>query len=127
MKRISNKFVILTYGSLFIVSVTLLFTASLFSANTLPAWGGPADVAIAFVIVLSAFWFYNKTGRAQLDHQTRISYAVASILPAILLVILWLLHRKLDFNIVLTGLAWRLYILFQILPRAIYLWNEKPV
>ncbi|MEO7838386.1 MAG: hypothetical protein ABIU06_03475 [Anaerolineales bacterium] len=102
-----------------------LVIASLFSSSALPAWGGILDVIIAFIIVFFMMWFYYRTEKMDLNKQTRISYKIASITPAILLVILWLLQKQIDFNIALTGFAWRLYVLFQILPRAIYLWNEQ--
>jgi hypothetical protein len=121
---ISNRLVVLIFCVFYIVSATLLFTASLFTSSALPAWGGPMDVIMALVIVLFAFWFYAKTGKADLTKYIQFSYSITSLLPALVFIVLWLLQKGLDFNIVLTGLAWRIYILFQILPRAIYLWNE---
>jgi len=124
MNKMSNKLVIFIFSVFYTISAVLLFIASLFTTNALPVWGGLVDVILAFIVVLFAFWFYAKTSKADLNHQIQISYGIASLLPALVLVVLWVLQKQLDFNIILTGLAWRIYILFQILPRAIYLWNE---
>ena len=120
-----NKTYILLFCVLYFVSITLLIIASLFSASALPAWGGILDVVIAFAIVFFMIWFYYRTEKTNLNKQTLTSYRIASVLPAILLILFWLLQKQIDFNIALTGFAWRLYVLFQILPRAIYLWNEE--
>ena len=123
MSRVSNKFHILSFGILFIISTALLLIAS--TAKTLlPAWGGYLGVGI---VVLLAFIGITIHQRNKIRPRYDISHQVAVYLFPLVLVSIWLYRDSLDFNILLPGLAWRTYFFLSILPHGLNLWKfEQP-
>jgi hypothetical protein len=121
MTKISNKFYILTFITLFAISTTILLIAS--TAKTpVPAWGGYLDVGIVVLIAFTGFTIYQRDKRAPLYNS---SYKIAIYLFPLILVLMWLYRDSLDFNIILPGLAWRTYFFLSILPHALNLWKSE--
>jgi hypothetical protein len=119
MTKISNKSYIVAFAVLFTMSTTILLIAS--TARTpVPAWGGYLDVGIVVLIVFTGFMIYQRdksTPRYELSHQ------VAIYLFPLILLGMWIYRSSLDFNILLPGLAWRIYFFLSILPHALTLWK----
>ena len=65
-------------------------------------------------------------GNALVDDRARqLSYGVATIVPALCFVGMWLLADRLRFDILLPGLAWRTYFVLTTLPAALAVWGRK--
>ena len=85
-------------------------------------WAGYVDVGIVVLIVINGFAIYalNKSElRYEISHQTAIY-----MFPIILLG-MWLYRNRLDFNILLPGLAWRTFFLLHVLPYALNIWKRE--
>ena len=117
MKRVSNKFYVVSFFILFGISTAILLIAS--TAKTLlPAWGGYLDVGI---VVLIAFCGFAIRQRDKSTPRYETSHQVAVYLFPLVLVGMWLYRDSIDFNILLPGLAWRTYFFLTILPHALNL------
>ena len=121
MTKIPNQSFILSFLILFAISTTILLTAS--TAKTpVPVWGGYVDVGIVVLIALTGFALHQRDqGAPRYDS----SHQVAVYLFPLILVGMWIFREALDFNILLPGLAWRIYFLLSILPHALSLWNPR--
>ena len=62
----------------------------------------------------------NRVGPAEL----RVSYRVATTLPAVILVLFWIFRDRLTWNILLPGLAWRSFVVLSALPMALAVWGS---
>jgi len=123
MSRVSNKFHIVSFIVLFIISTALVLIAS--TAKTpLPAWGGYLDVGIVVLIAFTGITIHQRNKSAP---RYDISHQIAVYLFPVVLVGMWLYRNSLDFNILLPGLAWRTYFFLSILPHGLNLWKfEQP-
>jgi hypothetical protein len=121
MTKISNKFYIVAFIILFVISTTILLIASTATIPA-PAWGGYLDVGIVLLIALTGFAIHQRDKNAPLYN---ISYQVTIYLFPLILVLMWLYRDLLDFNILLPGLAWRSYFFLSILPHALNLWKAE--
>ncbi|MGZ9223732.1 MAG: hypothetical protein ACXW4Q_16625 [Anaerolineales bacterium] len=105
MSRVSNKFHIVSFIVLFIISTALVLIAS--TAKTpLPAWGGYLDVGIVVLIAFTGITIHQRNKSAP---RYDISHQIAVYLFPVVLLGMWLYRNSLDFNILLPGLAWRTY------------------
>ena len=119
MNKISNRFYILAFCILFVISTMILLIAS--TAKTrLPAWGGYLDVGIVVLIAVSGFTIYVRNKNAP---RYDVSHQVALYLFPLLILGMWLYRDSLDFNILLPGVVWRTYFLLSIVPYGIHLWK----
>jgi len=100
-----------------VVSVALLLIAST-TPQRLPRWGGPVDGAIAFTLVATLGVLYQATASRVRMAELRPSYHVATLLPAAVLVLLWLFRGRLIWNVLLPGLAWRIFVVLSAVPLA---------
>jgi hypothetical protein len=120
MNKISNKFYVVSFIILFIISTAILLIAS--TAKTpVPPWGGYLDVGIVVLIAFIGFTIHQRNKSAP---RYDISHPVATYLFPLILVGMWVYQDSLDFNILLPGLAWRTYFFLSILPHTINLWKS---
>jgi hypothetical protein len=110
---------------LWIISFTLLILASTsperFAEGKL-TWEGAVDVGAALALVILSFLIY-RDGAKRIDLKTlTVSYAIASLLPALIFLLMWMFRVKLVWNTLLPGLAWRSWLLLYTLPAAIAVW-----
>ena len=113
----SNSLILAGYYSAYGVSFALLMIAST-SKAPLPAWGGYADVGIAILIAIIGFVIFGRgRGNPAIDIGHR---AALNIIPIALLG-MWVLRNAFDFNILLPGLAWRVFFFLHILPYGVAL------
>ena len=87
----------------------------------LPSWGGPLDVVIAFTLVATALLIWRRAGNAAEIREYRIGHGVAAVVPALVLAALWWYRESLDFNVLLPGLAWRIWLVLYTIPYALAL------
>lgn len=107
-----------------LISVTLLLVASTAPADRLPRWGGPLDAAVAFSLVGTLVLLHRAAADRVVPADMRVSYRVATTLPAVMLVLLWIFRDRLIWNILLPGLAWRSFVVLSALPLALVVWRE---
>jgi hypothetical protein len=122
------RMVVLLEASLLVISVTLLLIASTAPVAFEPGqltWQGVVDVVTAFAVVLAGIGVTIKAAVLVDDQARRLSYGIATVLPALLLVSMWLFQDRLRWNVLLPGLAWRTYVLLFSLPPALALWRPR--
>ena len=125
------RFLLLLELGLYCLSVTLLLWAAT-APERIPGgqitWQGIVDVLSAFAVVLIGMLIYVKSNKL-VDHSVwRIYYILATTLPTVTFVLLFIFVDKIRWwDVLLPGLAWRMYILLQTLPAAIATWRNKPV
>lgn len=128
MNKLKWRLVILLTIGLFCLSNALLFIASTLPQRIEVGQVTPLgilDVVMAFAVVILGIIIYGKGIRSATLSTWQSSYAVLTVLPALVLVVLWLLLGKINWlDVLLPGLAWRIYIFSQTLPAAITLWND---
>jgi hypothetical protein len=95
-------------------STSLLMWAAL-THGAVPRWAGVVDVALAFALVCAALTLRIRTEQARARTMLR-SYGAAATLPSALIIVVWWFRDRLDLNILLPGLAWRLFVLFDLMP-----------
>ena len=97
------------------------------SVDILPrAWSVSASVILRWLLLLSvlvAIGYVTKSS-TQFSRRVILTWAVVTPVPLIL-VGMWIFRDSLDFNILLPGLAWRIYFLLSILPHVLSLWNPR--
>lgn len=119
--KLSNRLLVIGFYSTYVVSTIFLFIAST-TRSSLPAWGGTADVAVATLIAAMGFVIFSR-GKGNPNYQSG-HRAALNIVPMLLLG-LWAFRNALDFNILLPGLAWRIFFILHILPYGFNLWNQE--
>lgn len=108
----SRRLILPGFYAAYIVSVTYLWFAST-SKTALPAWGGYADAILALVIASLGFAIFVQ-GRGNPHYQAG-HRAALNIVPVLLLG-MWVLRPLFNFDILLPGLAWRVFFFLHILP-----------
>jgi hypothetical protein len=108
----SRRLILPGFYAAYIVSVMYLLFAST-SKTALPAWGGYADAGLALVIAFLGFAIFEQ-GRGKPHYQTG-HRAALNIVPVLLLG-MWVLRPLFNFDILLPGLAWRVFFFLHILP-----------
>jgi hypothetical protein len=115
------RLLFISFFVLYAISTAIVLIAST-ASNPMSVWGGYVDVGIVVLIALNGFAIYalNKSElRYEISHQTAIY-----MFPIILLG-MWLYRNRLDFNILLPGLAWRTFFFLHILPYALNIWHRE--
>jgi hypothetical protein len=112
---------------LFCQSVTLLLIAStapqrIEAGQVTPL--GVVDVILAFVVVILGMVIYGKGMKLVTLPIWQSSYLVSTVFPTLVLVGIWLFLAKITWiDVLLPGVAWRVYILLQTLPAAMAIWH----
>jgi hypothetical protein len=112
---------ILTAG-LYAISTALLLWASTLEVPLQAGqvtWQGLVDVGTAFLVVLLAMVLYTRARPLVSERAVRLSYGLVTGVVVAALVSMWLFAGRLDFNVLLPGLAWRMFVLMQTLPAAL--------
>ena len=113
---------------LFGVSVTLLVWASTLAAPIAPGtitWQGVTDVVIAFTLVLLGALVTIRANKMVGRTALRRAYGVVTLLVPLMLVAMWLNAGGLLWDVLLVGLAWRMWLLLYTLPAAIAVWRPS--
>jgi hypothetical protein len=103
--------------------------ASVVKAESVPAWVGWLDVGLASGVVMVAFSVDALT-RGRVDSQIGpVGYGLhrlASHLLIVLLVVFFVFGDRIRWNVLLPGLAWRMWLLLYILPAGLTAWKNVP-
>ena len=113
---------------LFGVSVTLLVWASTLTAAIAPGtltWQGVVDVVTAFTLVVLGALVTIRANALVGRRALRLAYGVATVLAPLMLAAMWLYAGRLLWNVLLVGLAWRMWLLLYTLPAAIAVWRPR--
>jgi hypothetical protein len=104
---------------LFGLSVAFPIVASLMPETARPSWLGPLDLTVAgLVIALALYLLTTVTGAIDLRAQA-LAYRVLRAISAtflVLVAIVLLAPRALDWTVLGVGLAWRAWLLVIVLP-----------
>ena len=115
----TNRLILIAFYVSYIISISLLLIAST-ARIPLFAWGGYVDLGIAILIAALGFVIFS---RGKGNPQFQIGHRAALNIVTIALLGMWVLRNSLDFNILLPGLAWRIFFLLHILPYGVNLWS----
>lgn len=127
MRGVGRRRLLVAAGAVEVaVSVALLLSASTAHAS-LPAWGGPVDVALAFVLVGTCAWIWLVAPKVRDVAALSAGHATAATVPALEIAAVWFFRDQLDLNVLLPGLAWRTFIVLYSVPAAIDAWRGPAV
>ena len=118
----------LAAAGLYLVSLAILLVASTALAPIAPGqftWTGVTDVVLAFIVVILAAALQQHAKSSVGLAALRLSYGVATTLPVVLLLAMWVFAAGLRWDVLLVGLAWRLWVLLYTLPSAVALWRPE--
>jgi len=104
------------------VSTLFPVAASIWPAGALPTWVGILDVVLAFAVVGLAIRVVALGGKHVGERAIRASnriYRGLASLPLGLLVLFFLVDDRIDWNVLLPGLAWRAWLILYTLPEAV--------
>jgi hypothetical protein len=105
--------------ALFALSTAFPVAAGVLNVNRPPRWLGIADVAVAAVLFGAAATVATRVRSAVADHHRltafRASQGVIAIIPA-LLAAYFVLGPRINWEVLVVGLAWRGWLLFYSLP-----------
>jgi hypothetical protein len=113
---------------LFGVSVTLLVWASTLTVAIAPGtvtWQGVTDVVTAFTLVILGALVTIRANALVGRTAMRLAYGVMTALLPLMLAAMWLYAGRLLWNVLLVGLAWRMWLLLYTLPAAIAVWRPS--
>ena len=123
----SGRLLVLLGAAQLVVSSALLAWASL-SPRLVPLWARVLDVTIAFLLVYTAAVLRACAEQAPPAHrltELRRALLVNSTVPSVVLLGAWLLRDRIDWNILLPGLAWRLFITLYGMSSALTAWRRE--
>lgn len=109
----------------FCVSVAILLLASTNDISKFPAWFGVVDVALAVCLVFTLLAVKIAVGGVDDASAARRSYSIVTCLVPVVLVAVWVFRDAFLLNTLLPGLAWRSYVLLELLPSALTIFAKK--
>jgi hypothetical protein len=106
------------YVSLFVISTAFPVAASLMPATEVSRAMGLLDVAVAFVLVATGIYIVSAKlpTTPENDRRAIASYKVIGTVPLVLLVVFFIAGSRVRWEVLLTGLAWRAWLLMHSLP-----------
>ena len=123
MRGVGGRRLLVVIGAVEVIaSVALLLIASV-SRSSLPDWGGPVDVAIAFALVGTAAWIWTLAPKTRDSWALSVGHAAGATIPALETAAVWYFRNDVDLNVPLPGLAWRTFIVLYSMPAALGVWR----
>ena len=120
MSQIRDRFVAFTAAWLFLLSWVFPIGAGLAKdTSVFPKWWGPADVTLAFVLVIAAFGLQFLVGQRVDPQAEEAAYRVYRILLHGLLavgVLVMVAGDRITWTNCATGFLWRMWLGLYILP-----------
>ena len=104
---------------LFLLSCLFPISASVLPVGRLPMWMGWLDGILAFAVTALALVVFSIAQRQVNDAAKQASfdaYRILANVPIVLLVAFFLFGQRIDWNILLPGLAWRFWLFSYVLP-----------
>ena len=115
--------------ALFALSTLFPIVAGLWNVAQPPRWLGVADVAVAGLLLFSAFALVSRAKTAVRDpHRVaalRISQTALGVIP-LLLALFFLVGDRIGWTVLVIGLAWRAWLLLYVLPFLVAAWRDEP-
>lgn len=109
-------------GVLFAVSTLFPIAAAVHAASNLPGWVGWLDALVAFVLTLCGVVVDRAAPPeiAPVDAVTVVRiYRQSSHALLVLLVIFFIIGHRIDWTVLIVGLAWRTWLFVYVLPAAV--------
>lgn len=110
----------------FAVSIAFPIVASLFTTEQRPPWLGLLDILFAAAFVIAAIAIDNAY-HAKITNPDKLrSFAVIRALASLLLVLMvayFFLAGRIDWEVLLIGLAWRMWMVVYALPAWMAAWR----
>ena len=114
---------------LFAVSTAFPVAASVLELERPPRWAGVADAIVALVVVGLGIAVASKKPAgfdARASRSALHVYRSASHLLLVLLVVFLTMGDRIEWDVLLVGLAWRAWLFAWVLPSALALWHAAP-
>ncbi len=106
---------------LFGISIRILLAASMArESSTFPRWVGIIDVSLVLALLLITYMI-RRSARECGRYLTGTTEVAVATLVAMVMVAMWMFRARLNWNILLPGLAWRMFLLLQFIPAVIRL------
>jgi hypothetical protein len=119
-RQIQYRRLVLVGFWLFVLSCAFPIAASILATG--PVWVGRLDVVLAFTVAALALLIF-ATAYRQVDDAARLAsypvYRILASVPIVLIVIFFIFGKRIDWTILLTGLAWRFWLFCYVLPAAV--------
>lgn len=122
----ANQLIVCTYSSLFCLSINLLLVASTLPGRFVEgqvSWEGIIDVVTAVILAILGTLMQVKAKNKIEVVMWQRSYGIATLLPSVILLLMWVFASKIIWTTLLPGLAWRTWLLLYTLPPSIALWK----
>src|SRR3954471_16438809 len=101
MRDVGGRRLLVVAGALeLMASVALLLVAST-ARSSLPDWGGPIDVVIAFALIGTCVAIWAAAPKGRDAGALSIGHAAAATIPALEIAAVWWFRDALDLNILL--------------------------
>lgn len=116
-------------GAGFAVSTAMPIVASLVAAKP-PLWAGLIDVTLAVALVAGGLGLLATAQRPFDDDTVRATYRIYRVLatvPLVLLAVFFVIGHAIKWDVLLAGLAWRAWLLMEVLPAAVAGWRADSV
>jgi hypothetical protein len=109
------------YGILFAVSTAFPVAASLMPAEAVTRTIGVLDVAVAFVLLAFGISIVsvNSPVTPGVNARAVAWYRVSGIVPIVLLAVFFVAASRVEWPVLLMGLAWRAWLFYYTLPAAL--------
>jgi len=109
------------YGILFVVSTAFPVVASLMPAEALTRTMGVLDVAVAFVLLAVGIYIVSVSAPVTPAVNARAVawYRVSATVPLVLLAAFFTTASRVEWPVLLVGLAWRAWLFYYTLPGAL--------
>jgi ABC-type microcin C transport system permease subunit YejB len=110
---------------LFLLSTAFPVVASLLRVEVLPRWVGIADVVVAFAAVLVGIAIASRKPAGFEEHAVQsafVVYRATAHLFLALLLVFFAAGDRVDWSVLLPGLAWRGWLFVWVLPSASSVW-----
>ena len=124
--RVRDRTLVLSWAALFVVSTAFPVAAGILNRDAHPTWLGVSDVALASLVLLAGMAIsFRKPGR--FEGRSVVAafqiYRGGANLFLVLFVMFFVVGDRIQWSILLPGLAWREWLLAWVLPSALALWD----
>jgi len=109
------------YGILFAVSTAFPVVASLMPAEAVTRTMGVLDVAVAFVLLAVGIYIVSVSSplTPAVNARAVAWYRVSGTVPIVLLAVFFVAAPRVEWPVLLVGLAWRAWLFYYTLPGAL--------
>jgi len=124
--RQSDRRLVLVTAALFVVSTMFPIVAAVVRPEPSSRWAGTIDVALALLTCACGFTIATRAAERFDERVVRSAfrtYRTGATALLGLICVYFVLGDRIDWHILLPGLAWRAWLLAWVLPSGLSLWN----